>query len=101
VINLDSAKERFSLTRNDKIYQGQAIFSPGQINFEFQWLVVPGAGLKFAYSINRKSLAYTKTTRHSILGGDWEQQENTTKTPNPEFGKCLIMKTPPTVGNQI
>jgi hypothetical protein len=36
VINLDSAKERFSLTADGTIYQGSAMFSPNQIDFEFQ-----------------------------------------------------------------
>ena len=34
-INLDSAKERFSLTSGSEIFQGRAMFSAGQINFEF------------------------------------------------------------------
>jgi hypothetical protein len=34
-INLDSAKERYSLTRLGKIYQGPAMFSPGQIDFKY------------------------------------------------------------------
>jgi hypothetical protein len=101
-INLDSAKERFSLTSSGKVYQGPAMFSPGQIDFEFKWLDLPdNGGGKYAYSIDRKSLKYTQTYISSVLGGPWEPQTGTATSPNPEFGKCSIMKTPPTAGNQI
>ena len=106
VINLDSSKERFSLTSGDKIYQGRATFNPGQIDFEYQWYESPGGGgLKFAYSIDRKSLKYIKTSLHRIVllysDSGWEPQSGSIKYPNPKLGKCFIMKTPPTSGNQI
>lgn len=109
-VNLDSDRERFSLTYNGKIYQGSAFFSPGQINFEFQWFeAVRGqVGIKYAYAIDRKSLAYTKTSLSKnriesammlgAAGHDWEPQEIES---NPERGKCSIIKTPPTAENQI
>ena len=105
-INLDSSRERFSLTFLDKVYQGPATFSPGQIDFEFQWLEAPGGGgLKRAYSIDRKSLKYTNTSLSKYVIGNfssgWIQKESTDKTSNPESGKCSIMKAPPTAGNQI
>ena len=101
-INLDSARERFSLTSSGKVYQGPAMFSPGQIDFEFKWLNLPdNGGIKRAYSIDRKSLKYTETSISSVLGGPWEPSKGTADYPNPSFGKCSIMKTPPTAGNQI
>jgi len=45
VINLDSTKEKFSLTYGDKVYQGQAMLGPGQINFEFQAYVTPSGSV--------------------------------------------------------
>jgi hypothetical protein len=108
VINLDSAKERFSLTSGDKIYQGRATFNPGQIDFEYQWYESPlgGVGAKFAYSIDRKSLNYIKTSLQRIVivgfsDSGWEPQSGSIKYPNPKLSKCFIMKTPPTSGNQI
>ena len=101
-INLDSARERFSLTSSGKVYQGQAMFSPGQIDFEYKWFDNnDNGGIKTAYSIDRKSLKYTNTSVSSVLGGPWKPQRNTAENPNPVFGKCSIMKTPPTAGNQI
>lgn len=108
VINLDSTKEKFSLTYGDKVYQGQAMFSPGQINFEFQTFGDPrGAiSLKSAYSIDRKSLNYTNTSMDRIVLSSsydtgWVPQKSTAEAPNPISGKCSIMKTPPTTGNKI
>jgi hypothetical protein len=89
-INLDSAKERFSLTFKDIIYQGPAMFSPGQINFEYQMRPTS----KRAYSVNRKSLEFTENMLLNWLGNGWEGLP-------PNAGKCSIMKTPPTAGNQI
>lgn len=97
VINLDSVRERFSLTTGGKVYQGAAMFSPAQINFEYQWAFLPGGdGHKWAYTINRKTLEYTLIglARTNLLSADW--RETVRKT-----GKCSIMKTPPTAGNQI
>jgi hypothetical protein len=98
VVNLDSAKERFSLTYAKEVYQGRAVYNPGQIDFEFQWITIPGGiGIKSAYSISRKSLEYIRTTLDNIgSGGGWLPQGR-----KPEIGKCSIMKTPPTAGNQI
>ena len=102
-INLDSARERFSLAFTKEVYQGRAMFSPGQIDFEFQWLGFGDSkgGIKYTYSIDRKSLEYTQTTLYSILGSPWEPQQNADKNSSPRFGKCLIMKTPPTADNKI
>lgn len=106
VINLDSAKERFSLTADGTIYQGSAMFSPNQIDFEFQWRARPdGGGLKLAYSIDRKSLNYTMTSLSRVVvpghsDSGWKPQRSET-FDNPIFGKCFIMKTPPTSGNLI
>lgn len=102
-INLDSERERFSLTHIGSVWQGPAMFSPSQIDFEFQYLVLPGGGgAKASYVIDRKSLNYTKKMLTRIVLGHysdtgWEPQNN----DNPEVGKCSIMKTPPTAGNQI
>jgi len=95
-INLDSGKERFSLTSGSEIVQGKAIFNPGQINFEY--LVGDfggGDGIKDAYVINRKTLAYSKSSMMKFLTSTWKPS-GTEKT-----GKCKIMKTPPTAGNKI
>jgi hypothetical protein len=106
VINLDSTKEIFSLTMINKVYQGRAVFNPGQIDFEYKWVDFgKGDGLKYAYSIDRKSLEYTKTSLDRFVLGfsdsGWVPQKSTEESPNPEFGKCSIIKTPPTAGNKI
>ena len=103
-INLDSSKERYSLTQGTQIYQGAAIFSPSQINFEYRTLVDGAGGMKEVWAINRKTLAYTGTTmaKHNnslIEDKSWKLLPGI--SPNPESGKCSIMKTPPTAGNQI
>jgi len=104
VINLDSAKERFSLTAG-KVYQGPATFNPLQIDFEYPLLELGGGGIKIVYSIDRKSLRYTETVTHRVLtrsiDSGWVPQKGTDDSPNPKFGECSIMKTPPTAGNQI
>ena len=105
-INLDSSMERFSLTYINKVYQGRATFNPGQIDFEFIPTSVSGSvSTKHVYSIDRKSLKYTDTriTRVFFTGFDsgWETDKTTNESPNPTIGKCSIMKTQPTAGNQI
>lgn len=89
------------------VYQGAAMFSPEQINFEFQWSIDRnGGGIKSAYAINRKTLRYTNTSygKHVIDIGtgpiirDWKIIES---KDNPKIGQCSIMKTPPTAGNKI
>ena len=102
VINLDSAKERFSLTLMDKVYQGSAVFNPGQIDFEYQWIVTPaGGGLKTAYSINRKSLEYSRTSPQRIVFSSYGSDSGWVPQKSPSFGKCSIINTPPTAGNKI
>lgn len=103
-INLDSERERFSLTFVDKVFQGPAMFSPGQINFEFLYLNDGrGGGIKYAYAIDRKTLDYTET---SLLRVNISRATDTgwivseTKG-NPASGQCSIMKTSPTEGNKI
>jgi hypothetical protein len=94
-INLDSTKERFSLTSGSEIFQGRAMFSPGQINFEFTLIATTaGSGVKRAYAIDRKSLEYTEKLMLKFIGDSWSTSSSTA-------GKCSIMKTPPTAGNQI
>ena len=96
-INLDSTKERFSMQHSGKVFQGAALFNPGQINFENHWQIYSnGGGFKHSYEINRKTLAYKKTALYSMFGNNWEPL-----TAVPETGNCLIMKTPPTADNQI
>ena len=100
-INLDCERERFSLAFVDKVYQGRAMFSPGQIDFEFNSVSFPrGGGIRFAYSIDRKSLKYTQTSLFSIDGDRYEPQISD-KFVNPRIGTCSIMKQPPTAGNKI
>ena len=84
------------------------MFSPGQIDFEFQTYENPrgAGGLKTAYSIDRKSLKYIDTIfMRIVISGysdtGWVPMESTDKLTNPKSGKCSIMKTPPTTGNQI
>lgn len=100
-INLDSERERFSLAFVKEVYQGRAMFTPGQIDFEFNWVSFPrGGGLRFAYSIDRKSLKYTQTSLFSNDGDRYEPQISD-KIVNPRIGACYIMKQPPTAGNKI
>lgn len=94
-INLDSAKERFSLTSGSEVFQGRATFSPGQINFEFALIATDaGSGVKRAYAIDRKSLKYTEKLMSKFMSSGWSTSSSTA-------GKCSIMKTAPTAGNQI
>jgi hypothetical protein len=53
--------------------------------------------------IDRKSLNYTETAllRTIIPGHSDTGWKVMTYKGNPEEGKCSIMKTPPTAGNQI
>jgi hypothetical protein len=98
-INLDSAKERFSLIHADKVYQGSAIFSPGQINFEFKDEMLSGmATVETKYAINRKTLGYTLNTSTLITLSSSYKKES---AKEPERGKCIIMKKLPTAGNKI
>ena len=110
VITLDSAKETFLLTYSGKIisdhgkiYQGHAMFSPEQIDFEYYRLRLQGdGGIKIVYSINRKSLRYTETEVGRVRWDyPWRLGRTYANHPNPEFGKCSITKTPPTASNQI
>ena len=96
-IGLDSSRERFSMQQDGKVIQGAALFTPFQINFENRWQAYPnGGGFKYSYAINRKTLEYTKVSLYSMFGNKWEPL-----SVSPEEGKCSIMKTPPTAGNQI
>lgn len=102
-INLDSYRERVSLTLTiGKVYQGAAIFTPNQINFEVQWLRLSGGGgVKFAYAIDRKSLAYERLSLHRAVIPGFADTGWVPSKSEPEKGTCSIMKTPPTAGNQI
>lgn len=103
-INLNSERERYSLSYANKIYQGSALFSPGQINFEYQWsLGVHGGGIKTTWVIDRKSLRYTTTSvTRTVLPGFVDTGWKVSNVENnPETGQCSIMKNPPTTGNQI
>lgn len=100
-INLDSEKERFSLTHWGVAYQGNAIFSADQINFQFQSLVHRDgiSGMKHVFVINRKTLDYKFTTLHRAIIGSTDS--GWTQMSAAEAGKCSIMKSPPTKGNLI
>lgn len=96
-IALDSTRERFSMQQDGRVIQGTALFTPFQINFENHWQAYPnGGGFKHSYRINRSTLEYTKVSLYSMFGNNWEPL-----SVSPEEGKCLIMKTSPTAGNQI
>jgi hypothetical protein len=99
-IHLDSIKETFSLTYLEKIYQGRAIFSADKIELSFPWFVRENMVVRNAYIINRKSLEYEMGEIESVFGTPWVLTKNRSY-PNPAFGRCSIMKTPPTSGNQI
>jgi hypothetical protein len=99
-IQLDSAKESFSLKYLEKVYEGRALFSPEQIVLSFPWFVRKDMVVRNGYFINRKSLEYEMASIESVFGTPWVLSKNMGH-PNPEFGKCSIMKTPPTAGNQI
>ena len=103
-INLDSTKERFSLTDISKIYQGDAMFSPEQINFEFKRDFLENSSSKgvmvttLAYAISRKTLEYTLNESTVVtLGRNYKSGS----AKEPEKGKCIIMKKMPTAGNKI
>jgi hypothetical protein len=100
-IELDSDRERYSIELS-KLYQGSAIFNPSQINFNVLWFSGPyGDGTRYEFAIDRKSLDYTKqvVSRINLPGfSDTGWRAEASKT---ERGKCMIMKNPPTKGNQI
>lgn len=99
-INLDSEKERFSLSNSKDTYQGPAMFSPGQINFEYQSFGDPsGGGIKELWAINRKSLRYTHSVSNRVILSS--SFDTGWKPSSSESGQCSIMKTPPTAGNKI
>jgi hypothetical protein len=103
-INLDSTKERFSLTSRGNIYQGDAMFSPEQINFEFKQDLLENTSSKgrmmdtFAYAISRKTLEYT-LNESTVLTLTRNYSSGSAK--EPVKGKCIIMKKLPTAGNKI
>jgi len=99
-IHLDSANKSFSLTWAERTYQGEAVFSPERIVFSYPWFVRENMVVRNGYFINRKSLEYERAEIESVFGTPWVLVKGT-DYPNPEFGKCSIMKTPPTDGNQI
>jgi hypothetical protein len=90
-IHLDSAKKSFSLTWAEKVYQGGALFSPEQIVFSYPWFVRENMVVRSGYFINRKSLEYERAEIESVFGTPWVLVKGTSY-PNPEFGKCSIMK---------
>ena len=66
------------------------MFSPGQIDFEFQIYEDSSGtvGIKTAYSIDRKSLKHTDTTLDRIVFSSssdtgWVPQKSTEKVPTP------------------
>ena len=103
-ISLDSEKERYSLIFIDKIYQGPAFFSPERIEFEYITTEPVGqTGVKLAWTIDRKTLNYTRRgmSRYVIPGVADTGWKIEAYPGNTQTGKCSIMKTPPTAGNQI
>ena len=103
-INLDSTKERFSLTDIGKIYQGDAMFSPEQINFEFKRDSLENTSSRglhvttIAYAINRKTLEYTLNS-YAVVS--FSASHKSRVDDEPVRGKCIIMKKLPTAGNKI
>ena len=106
-INLDSTKERFSLTDPvGMIRQGDAMFSPEQINFEFKRdlsesspRITKGYYVDtFAYAISRKTLEFT-INQSTVINFSASYQSRSDK--EPVKGKCIIMKKMPTAGNKI
>ena len=106
-INLDSAKERYSLTVLDKIYQGNAVFNPSQIDFSYTDTVHSygsGGVFKHEFSIDRKTLDFSMTlfSKFGVAGDhEWKKVKSSSEFSNPKVGKCSIIKTPPTAGNKI
>ena len=106
-INLDSSKERFLITRRDKTYQGNAVFSADLINFET--VDVSGDDVirmssKDTYEINRKTLEYNyKGFNKTVIsvGPRYPSTDSGWREYIAKSGRCSIMKTPPTAGNQI
>lgn len=99
-INLDDQRERYSIQTDSKVFQGSAMFAPSQISFEFQPLMLSnGGGFKYNYIVNRKTLAYSRSTLHRYVSGGimdsgWVLKGN-------DAGICAILKIPPSTGNQI
>jgi hypothetical protein len=94
------------------IYQGRAVFTPHQIDFEFIVRVLRLGDMvsvttKDTYAINRKTFGYERKTYSRNVekrpAGNTEDSgwKLMPVLDNPELGKCSIMKTPPTAGNQI
>ena len=111
-ISLDSDKQLFSLATEEMIYQGGAVFTPHQIDFELIVRVlrlgnIVSVATKDTYAINRKTLGYERKiysrTVEKRPAGNTEDSgwKLIPVLDNPELGKCSIMKTPPTAGNHI
>lgn len=90
-IHLDSAKESFSLKHLERVYEGRAAFNPEQIVLSFPWYVRENMVVRNVYTINRKSLEYEMAEIESVFGTPWVLTKPE-GYPNPEFGKCSIMK---------
>jgi hypothetical protein len=88
------------------IRQGNAIFSPEQINFEFKKDLseISPRNTKgyfvdtFAYAISRKTLEFT-INKSNVINFSASYQSRT--ADEPVKGKCIIMKKLPTAGNKI
>ena len=111
-ISLYSEKQLFSLATEEMIYQGGAVFTPHQIDFELIKRVlrlgdIVSVTTKDTYAINRKTLGYQRKTYSRTVekrpAGNTEDSgwKLIPILDNTEAGKCSVMKTSPTAGNQI
>jgi len=100
-IKLDDEKERYYLQLS-KLHQGSAVFNPQQIDFQVE--VFKGAyqdGIRYEFKIDRKSLQYTKDVVSRLHLPGFSDTGWKSEPAKAESGKCVIMKQPPTSGNQI
>jgi hypothetical protein len=104
---LDEEKREYSTTRNNEVIQGSAVFFPSQIDFSVPLATFgnDGSGIRYDYSINRKTLEYQKKVMSrrvmslSFAYSDtgWVQQKG---DHSLTVGTCKVIKNP-TEGNKI
>ena len=93
-INLDATKGEFNTKLSNKLYQGKAVFFPSQVNFQVHLVTTSGgSGFRDDYTIDRKTLTYTKKSMIRFMYGDWKESSEKT-------GKCLLIEDP-NKGNKI
>ena len=96
-ISLDMDKERYSMKNMDEVNQGPVVYGPDRIDFQAEF-PFGSTQIKYLFSIERKTLEYTKTTLAKgglFLDSSWRLLGD-----HPEVGTCSLRKNP-TKGNKI